>query len=109
MASDRNTTMADPRLIWNNTNTIKPARRYSCGHCGVIVAANSGYWPGASNPVLQEALCICPHCNRPTYFDEGGRQVPGIAFGEDVQHLPADVGGLYSEARNCLAVEACTA
>jgi hypothetical protein len=35
--------------------------------------------------------------------------VPGVAFGADVNHLPADVAGLYREARNCMVVSAFTA
>lgn len=35
--------------------------------------------------------------------------MPGVAFGNEVAHLPADVDGLYREARNCMSVSAFTA
>jgi hypothetical protein len=50
-------------------------------------------------------ILICPTCAKPTYF-EGVNQVPGVAYGRPVQHLPADLDEVYTEARNCMAVNA---
>jgi len=36
-------------------------------------------------------------------------QVPGIAFGHVVEHLPTEVSKLYDEARYCMAVNSFTA
>jgi hypothetical protein len=32
--------------------------------------------------------------------------VPGVAYGKPVQHLPADLDEVYTETRNCMAVNA---
>ena len=50
-------------------------------------------------------ILICPSCAKPTFF-EGGVQVPGVAYGKPVQHLPSDLDEIYTEARNCMAVNA---
>lgn len=59
---------------------------------------------GTSYPLI----LICPKCDSPTYLDKG-KQVPGIAYGSTIAHLPKDVESLYSEARNCMSVSAFTA
>jgi len=47
-------------------------------------------------------------CKKPSYF-EGGKQVPGVAPGVEVNHLPPDIKDLYREARNCVSVGSNTA
>ena len=54
-------------------------------------------------------IFICPTCDKPTFFDKGGKQVPGLSYGSAVLHLPKDVEALYTEARNCISVSAFTA
>jgi len=51
---------------------------------------------------------LCNFCGRPTLF-EGDRQVPGAKHGQDVDHLPPDIGALYNEARDCMAASCYTA
>lgn len=70
-----------------------------------MVSGNLGY-ARDDQPVFR--ICICPCCEKPTYF-EGSVQVPGVAYGNEVTHLPNDVGNLYKEARNCVSVSAFTA
>lgn len=53
-------------------------------------------------------ILICPNCEKPTFF-EGDRQTPGVAFGDEVDHLPSQVAEAYREARNCMSVSAHTA
>lgn len=101
---------------WNAQDTYTEARQYRCGYCGLNVGALTGYGqkvlriPNSNiqghNLIMWVALC--PNCAKPTFWD-GGRQVPGATFGEDVKHLPSDIDGLYREARNCMAVNAFTA
>lgn len=96
---------------------------WTCGHCGLVVAGNLGFYKGTmaangqgqpfnpqfiGNTNTVPRIAICPHCERPTFFD-GTTQVPGVAFGAEVAHLPDMVSGLYREARNCMAVSAFTA
>lgn len=75
------------------------AKSYQCGFCRNSVASNLG-WYGHS--ALYQRIYICPLCNQPTYFYEK-EQLPGVAFGSEVTHLPDDVSDLYNEARNCIA------
>jgi len=84
-----------------------PSRQWICGHCNLNVGGAGGFAQhneGKSDRVIY----ICPMCNHPTYF-HGEAQVPGVAFGREVEHLPADVAGVYREARNCMSVNSFTA
>ena len=89
-------------MTWSQIGAIT-ARGYVCGHCLLRVASDVGTTGPASYAVF-----FCPYCSKPTFF-EGGRQVPGVAFGNAVDNLPADVASLYAESRNCVAVNAYTA
>ncbi len=51
---------------------------------------------------------ICHHCEKPSFFYLG-MQVPGIAPGNEVAHLPKYIEALYKEARNAVSVGAYTA
>ncbi|MFC6478705.1 hypothetical protein ACFQDN_22315 [Pseudomonas asuensis] len=79
------------------------SRKFTCGHCGNIVASSAGYTRNGSN----QRIYICSHCGQPTHFDVN-YQYPDIAPGNDVQHLPEDIEGLYKEARNCVAASSYT-
>jgi hypothetical protein len=71
-----------------------------------MVGPNFGF---VTNGPLPLGIYICPNCNRPTFLDEGGKQFPGVPFGEPVQHVPANVEALYEEARVCTSAGAYTA
>src|SRR4051794_26073735 len=75
------------------------SREFKCGHCGNVVATRVGYH---HNPPTSKLIYVCPHCDKPTYF-EPGTQLPGVAPGVEVRHLPGDVQALYREARNSAA------
>src|SRR5688572_29955058 len=90
-------------LSWQNLGSFDP-RTYVCGYCGDKVGPDRGYYDNASSRIY-----ICGSCRQPTYFDDGDRQWPGVAFGSAVAGLPAEVGGLYDEARRCMSVAAYTA
>jgi hypothetical protein len=91
-------------MEWANRGTLI-SRKFKCGYCGSLVASNHGY----SSNQHGTAIYICPHCTEPSYFTPPDRQIPGIAAGDDVSHLPADIKALYQEARNCVAANAYTA
>src|SRR5208337_1092081 len=92
-------------MEWNSVANLQ-SLEFTCGYCGKVVAARAGY---VSNET-QRSIRICPHCARPTYFDSGANlQIPGVAPGSEVGSLPADVGALYREARNCIAASSHTA
>ena len=88
-------------MNWNNLANIT-SKEYRCGYCGNVVASSQGYFINA-----QINIHICPHCTNPTYFS-GGAQTPGVAPGNEIEHLPKDVEALYREARNCVAISSYT-
>jgi len=90
-------------MPWEGTANIG-SRSYRCGYCGNIVASAIGYYK--KNSALK--VYICPHCERPSYFDKRD-QVPGIAPGNEVENLPDHIASLYREARYCVSVSAYTA
>lgn len=93
-----------------------PSHSWTCGYCNLAVGGAAGFtnFPEgrpaskASEKLGVANIYICPHCHQPTYF-RGGQQVPGVAFGREVSHLPVDVAGVYREARNCMSVNSFTA
>lgn len=92
-------------MSWSGVQALN-ARSFTCGFCGKLVASAQGF---ASKKTPQTRIYVCPNCEKPTFFPEEGVQVPGIAPGAEVQHLPQDVAGLYSEARNAVAIGSYTA
>lgn len=97
---------------WVNSGSIEP-RSYVCGYCGNRVGPALGYtatWSqrGTGNNLGSTSIYICSACNQPTNFDLSGRQWPGVAYGQSVEHLPNDVRELYEEARRCMSVSAYT-
>lgn len=90
-------------IYWEGTRDLDP-QQYRCGYCRNLVASAKGYH--AKNALYR--IYISPHCNDPTYFS-GGYQIPGVAPGNEVMHLPKDVEALYREVRDCVAGSAHTA
>jgi hypothetical protein len=91
--------------LWHNLDPL-PGKAWTCGHCGGTTGNDRGYhYHGGAEGRF---IYICPICNAPTYFDKD-KQVPSAAYGNPVQHLPHNVGNLYTEARDCMAVNAFTA
>ena len=86
-----------------------PAYAFVCGFCGNRIASDKG-WPFHFGTPPQPGIHIhvCPHCRRPTFFEDR-LQVPGVPFGDRVQHVPPEVGALYDEARRFTADNAFTA
>lgn len=92
-------------MAWHSVAEIGP-KQFHCGYCGFLVASKIGYFPQGSR---SERLFVCPNCDKPSFFDDLGRQYPGVVPGNEVQHLPTDLASLYLEARNCCALSAYTA
>lgn len=90
---------------WNAATGLT-ARSYVCGYCGKLVASAQGFHTANEKPA--RLVYVCPNCSKPTYFD-GDHQIPGVAPGVEVAHLPTDVNALYAEARNCVAAACYTA
>lgn len=94
---------------WQSPQNLDP-QRFSCGHCGHLVASDRGYFiTGATRADGRTpgAIYICPNCNRPSYF-EGDLQIPGVPSGNPVGNVPPDVGSLYDETRGSTAAAANT-
>lgn len=92
-------------IEWTNV-TILQAQTYQCGYCGKVVAPNHGIH--AKNHTGYR-IYICSFCRQPTYINAANKQTPGVAYGNDVDHLPQDIKALYNEARNCISVGSFTA
>jgi len=91
-------------VSWNQVGGIVP-RSYTCGYCDNIVAGNQGY---QDREIESRRIYICPFCNQPTYFSHSGQQYPGVAQGNQVDHLPEEIGNLYEEARQCVSINSYT-
>lgn len=96
--------MTQRTFSWPYATQITP-RTYTCGYCDRVVGPDLGYQADNDS---NGRIYICSYCRQPSYF-YGNEQTPGVAFGEDVHHLPADVMGLYTEARKCMSVSSYTA
>jgi hypothetical protein len=95
---------------WNRPEGIG-AYAFDCGYCGKHTGPNRGFvgrYEGQGG-MGQVAIAICTFCGCPTFFGFNGTQVPGVPAGQEVEHLPDRIGGLYGEARRCLANSAPTA
>ena len=91
-------------MPWQSTSKIS-SKSFSCGYCGNIVASDTGYFHD-QKPKFR--TYVCPHCDRPSFFYSES-QIPGVAPGNEVEHLPDHVEQLYREARNCTAISSYTA
>jgi len=95
-------------VSWEATQNIV-AKTYICGYCGKAVASERGWQTSSFNSYpFRAQVYICPLCRQPSYF-YGEEQTPGVAYGNEVSHLPTDIADLYRDARNSVAVGANTA
>jgi len=97
-------------IHWDRPDNLS-AKSYVCGYCGLRVGPNVGFqgtWDELGSRGIA-LIYICSACNQPTYFPPIGEgQVPGVAFGSEVDALPPNVDSLYTEARRCMSVNAHT-
>jgi hypothetical protein len=104
-------------IVWRDAKTLR-SRSFTCGYCGNPIASEKGYFAyrqGQGNERQDAVVLVCHGCQRPTFIDTDGEQVPGVVFGNDVKDISdADVESLYQEARKAtgarcytLAVLAC--
>ena len=94
-------------MNWYQITTLNP-RQFACGHCGRAVASKEGYFTQEKVQGEQALIYICPNCTKPSYFHRDS-QIPGVAPGEEVSHLPPDIEALYKESRNAVSIGAPTA
>jgi Domain of unknown function (DUF4145) len=80
---------------------------YLCGFCGLHVSSERG-WDINHDPGKNH-IRVCPSCNRPTFFEAGDNQTPGVPYGRAVPNLPTEIEKLYDEARKSSAASAHTA
>jgi len=81
---------------------------YKCGFCSREIASTDG-WTSSPNALNNRMnIRICPNCDKTTFFDFDGNQIPSPMFGNDIEHLPKDINALYNEARACMKVQGYT-
>jgi len=85
-----------------------PPAQWTCAFCGADTGNDRGWKTEVGNgpPAV---IRLCPICGAPTFFDEHGHAVPQPLPGNEVDHLPVEVGKLYREARASIQAEAFTA
>jgi hypothetical protein len=91
-------------MSWVNSTALNP-RKFVCGYCGNLISSVVGF----NHASGRQQIYVCPHCDRPVYFNESQVAMPGVAFGSDVAHLPPAIEALYKEARTCTSSAAYTA
>lgn len=91
-------------MSWHGESDIEP-RKFQCGFCGNIVATKKGFFDQGG----RYRVYPCPNCEKTTFFDSSGMQVPGVVPGNEVGHLPQQLDSLYKEARICVSAGAYTA
>jgi len=85
-----------------------PVRDLRCGKCNASTSCSRGYH--GSEAGVSVSIYICHKCGTPNYFDVGGMQIPGPAFGGSVDHISDSyVKALYDEARRCTSANSYTA
>jgi Domain of unknown function (DUF4145) len=91
-------------MAWDNAGSLN-SKSFTCGFCGNLIASSLGY---KNSSTKDWKIFICTHCKKPTFF-AGDYQLPGVAPGNSVGHLPVDIESLYTESRNCVAASCYTA
>jgi uncharacterized protein DUF4145 len=81
---------------------------FRCGHCGSDVSGAVVAYAGNAGGGATQWL-LCPVCHEGSVHIGGDRVYPGVAYGPDIEGLPADVKEAYGEARRCLSINADTA
>ncbi len=103
-------------MIWNDLQNLE-AKDFKCGHCGEKIASNKGYFASEKRwgrrmeqyNALKGFIYICHFCDKPTFFSEDDKQVPGPAYGNSVSHISDHlVHELFEEARQCHSYNAFT-
>ena len=99
---------------WGNAQNME-SKSFTCGYCGKPIASQLGY-KSTSIKSFQHIghknsyIYICHFCSRPTYLDYDGEQIPGIAYGNDVNNIQEEsVEKLYQEARRATSANCFTA
>lgn len=81
------------------------SKNYVCGHCGYEIASEHGYTCTSG-----EMIYICHKCNKPSFFDNSGNQIPNVLIGKEFKvEIPENIKELYNEARRCYGVNAYSA
>lgn len=102
-----------PSINWPGLTRIN-TQQWRCGFCDREVASDVG-WVGTfqrgdyqGHWTVEWYVAVCPRCTLPTFIGDDGVQVPGARAGEKIEHLPADIDALYTEARRAMGVSAYT-
>ena len=96
---------------WQNVQPVSSVS-YTCGYCGTSLASERGWYAtmtdGVGTTIHIADIRICHNCRKPTFIS-GGKQTPGVAFGNPVDDVSdKGVSALYEEARTCTSAGAYT-
>lgn len=115
MSAPKTIPEGEQAIEWNSKQGMG-SHAYRCGYCHRDVASTLGI--GSNNSIpggrtyepqrpSMPVIYYCPRCDSPSYFDQH-RQVPAPILGMSVSGLPADIDGLYEEARRATSISAFT-
>lgn len=80
---------------------------YVCGWCDRNVTSYVGsYAKYDSTDEVAGFVRMCPSCGRASWLCSWEPQAPGPKYGDAVSDLPENLGALYGEARDCVAIGA---
>jgi hypothetical protein len=92
------------RIQWESIGNYH-SKSYVCGYCNRPLASERGF-----NTKQNASTYICHRCDRPTFFDVDGDQIPGVKYGKSVNEISdKKILKLYEEARDCTGFGAHTA
>jgi hypothetical protein len=96
-------------LAWQNILSQK-AKTYHCHFCGNKVGSEKGWYATTGYTSVFGHIFVCPSCQRPTFFEPDGKQIPAPRIGNAVKGITDEgVEALYNEARDCTIIGANTA
>jgi hypothetical protein len=80
---------------------------YTCAHCGLKIsgAVISSY----DYDQYHLKWLLCPNCTDASVLTKEGLVYPGVPFGPNIEGLPDGVREAYTEARQCMSINALTA
>lgn len=92
---------------WTSVGIIG-STSFICGYCNHNVASNLGY-RYTNGSLTLGYIRICPHCNKPVYFDlEKETVTPSPSYGDVIQKIPKNIIPIYDEARASFSIRSYT-
>ena len=86
---------------WHDISRLDP-KSFICWNCNKQIASEKAYITRNDMGDLFSFIYICPNCNAPIIIDDDEKQILLILPGKEINKLPENIGGIYSEIRKCM-------